>query len=308
MNYITLDIGGTAIKTAVFHDSSLFLTDECPTEAHLGGKRLVEKIFHIIDRLLLQTSCDGIGISTAGQVNAAEGSIIYASENIPGYTGTPLKGLLEERYPHVPVFIENDVNAAALGEAAYGAGKEHSYFLCLTYGTGIGGAIIMNHGLFRGADGIAAEMGHIITHPQGLSCGCGHRGCYEQYASATALVRRASALDSGWNSGRAIFNALAEGNAPVKECIDIWIQEVSYGLISLIYIFNPSAILLGGGIMSQPYIIEQLQKIIYADTMESFHKVLIKPALLGNLAGVYGMKSILERASGILYKGPLLTL
>ena len=124
---------------------------------------------------------DGIGVSTAGQVNTAEGSILYANENIPGYTGFPVRRVLEARFG-VPVAVENDVNSAAVGEAVYGAAKDIPSFLCLTYGTGIGGAIIENGTVYHGCGWSAAEFGSIVTHAGDKIAGRSFLdGCYERF-------------------------------------------------------------------------------------------------------------------------------
>ena len=293
MNFLTLDVGGTAIKSAFFQNDELLFSNVCPSEAKSGGNRVFEVICSIIDETLRQYLVDGIGISTAGQVDSTKGIIVYANENIPNYTGMQLKKMLENRY-YIPTIIENDVNAAALGEAFYGAGKKESDFLCLTYGTGIGGAIILNQHLYKGSSGYAAEMGHMITHPGGLRCGCNNRGCYEQYASTTALVRMATKVNPSYYNGRVIFEALERNEEAAQNVIDAWIHEISYGIINLIYIFNPSRIVLGGGIMAQPYILTKLQEIVLEQTVSTFHNVTLCSAKLGNLAGVYGMKHLLE--------------
>ena len=140
MKILVFDIGGTAIKHGCWIDGALVEVHETPTEAKKGGRHIVNTLIALIEA---QSGYDAIGISTAGQVNADGGYIIYANENIPGYTGTQIKAELEERF-HVPVAVENDVNAAALGEAIYGAGLDHPNFLCLTYGTGVGGAIVQD--------------------------------------------------------------------------------------------------------------------------------------------------------------------
>ena len=296
MNIMTLDVGGTAIKSAYFTGTELLYSDECPSEARTGAARLLQNIYRLLDQALSIKPFDAIGISTTGQVDSDAGRIIYANETVPGYIGTCLKDLLEDRY-QVPAYIENDVNAAALGEAYYGAGKDYSDFLCLTYGTGVGGAIITDHKLYKGHSGIAAEVGHMITHPNGLLCDCGHRGCYQQYASTTALVRTARELNPSLSNGRLIFDAMQSGDSAVKEIIDSWIDEISYGLLSLIYVFNPSAILLGGGIMNQHYIVGRLREIVAANLISSFTDVNLLPTALGNLAGVYGMRSVVEHST-----------
>lgn len=291
MKIIALDIGGTAIKYAYFDRDDLIFDDVRPSEALLGGNKVLENIISIITEIGNQYPYDAIGISTAGQVDSTTGTIIYANENIPNYTGMELKKILEDKYK-VPVSVENDVNAAAIGEAIYGAGKGESDFLCLTYGTGIGGAIFLDHKLYKGDQGVAAEMGHMMIHPGGLPCGCGSYGCYEQYASTTALIRTAKAHNPEFYNGKTIFSAFDRESKDARRLIDQWVKEISYGLINLIYIFNPSLIVLGGGIMTQPYIISKLNEIIKESTMPSFHGVKISLASLGNLAGVYGMKAI----------------
>jgi glucokinase len=294
MKIITLDIGGTAMKYAYFDKDILVFDDTIPSEASLGGNKVLENINSIITKIGNQYTYDAIGISTAGQVDSETGTILYANENIPNYTGMELKKLLEDKFK-VPVCVENDVNAAAIGEAIYGAGKGESDFLCLTYGTGIGGAIFLNHQLYKGTQGVAAEMGHMVTHPGGLPCGCGSFGCYEQYASTTALIRTAKEHNPEFVNGKAIFSAFDHESEDAKRLIDHWIEEISYGLINLIYVFNPSLIVLGGGIMTQSYILEKLNKIIKENTVASFHGVKIALATLGNLAGVYGMKAVASK-------------
>lgn len=286
MSILALDIGGTAIKSGLLEeDGSFLLSAEHPSDAHRGGPFLMQRLYEIIN---LYSGYDRIGISTAGQVDSENGVIVFANQNIPDYTGMHVRDMVAERF-HVPVFIENDVNCAALGEAFYGAGKEYSDFLCLTYGTGIGGAIIINHRLYKGYKGIAAEFGHMVTHANGLPCGCGLSGCYEQYASTKALVREAQKADKDCSSGRAIFAKLAEAkNIAAKAAVDHWIDEILIGLASLIHVFNPPCIVLGGGIMNEDYILNEISAKLPQHVMESCRDTAIKKASLGNKAGMLG--------------------
>lgn len=281
MRTMALDLGGTMIKSAlVSENGSISEYKETPSNGNQGGTALLSVAFGLADKY---KNFDRIGISTAGQVNVADGSIRYANENIPGYTGARVKDLFGERY-HCPVTVENDVNSAALGEAKFGAGKGIPNFICLTYGTGIGGGIILGGELYRGADGIAGELGHIITHPGGKLCGCGNCGCYEAYASTTALVAAASARDHSVTNGRKLFEHLDE----MTDIIGSWVDEIALGLVTLTHIFNPGAIILGGGIMQEQYILEQLQQKFYPQLMESYRGVKLKCAELGNKAGLLG--------------------
>lgn len=290
MNILALDVGGTAIKSALINMGQILDSSECLSEAKLGGPQLVKNIMKTIDSY---HNYDAISISSTGQVDSEKGCIIYANDNVPNYTGTKLSEIIREKY-NKPVFLENDVNAAAIGEGFYGAGKGERDFLCLTYGTGIGGAIVFNGKIYKGNSGVAGEMGHMVTHINGLPCNCGQKGCYEQYASTTALLRNVMAYNKNINNGYQIFLELEKGNSKVKNIVDNWIDEILYGLINLVHIFNPSCIILGGGIMKQPYIIDSINEKLRHKIMDSFKDIKIVSAQLGNNAGVYGMAAIAE--------------
>lgn len=285
MNVLALDVGGTSIKSALFRGDALEELPEIPSRGKLGGQALLASLFAAI---AASPEHDAIGVSTTGQVDRGSGSISFANENVPGYTGTPLKKLLEERF-HKPVTVENDVNAAAIGEGAFGAAKGFSDFLCITFGTGVGGAIVQNGSLYTGANGSAGEFGHSITHAGGLPCGCGQEGCYEQYASATALVRQAVARNPGWTNGRLLFTSFAQGDPVAREVVDAWIDEIVRGLLGLIHTFDPPCVVLGGGVLRQPYVIAQIREKAAQRLMPVYREVLIRAAELGNTAALYGM-------------------
>ena len=290
MKILVFDIGGTSIKYGTCVDNTLVEVKEIPTEAKKGGRHIMDTLISLIEP---QSGYDAIGISTAGQVNADGGYIIYANENIPGYTGIQIKAELEQKFG-VPVAVENDVNAAALGEAICGAGSEHEDFLCLTYGTGVGGAIIQNRQVYHGSSFSAAEFGAIVTHAaERISGGSFFDGCYERYASTTALVRMAMAYDPELDNGRKIFARLDDPN--VMQILDRWVDEILLGLASLTHIFNPSCIILGGGIMVQPLILEKIRQKKERFIMPSFCHVQILPAQLGNTAGLLGAAHLAEQ-------------
>lgn len=290
MKTAVFDIGGTAIKYGIFEDGELFSLGECPTEAQLGGMSIINKVKALIRDFMSEYKIERIGISTAGQVNSDGGFIKYANPNIPDYTGLKIKEILTDEF-NIPVAVENDVNAAAIGEAVFGAGKDSDDFVLLAYGTGIGGAIFANGKIYHGSSYSAGEMGAIITHPDDR---CADKdimsGCYERYASSTALVNRAKEYDPTLSDGRAIF---ARFNEPsVKNIIDKWIDEIVYGLTTVVHIFNPSAIILGGGIMEQDYICSEISIRLKNNIMESFRNVEIKKAALGNKAGLFGAATL----------------
>ncbi len=290
MKFLVFDIGGTEIKYALC-DENFNLTDKksVPTNAHEGGKRIIERVVEIAKAY---SGIDRIGISTAGQVDSEKGSIVFATDSIPGYTGVQIKQIVEAEIG-VPCAVENDVNSAALGEAYFGAAKGEDNFLCLTYGTGIGGAIFLEGKLFKGNGCSAGEFGHFVTHAGGKSCTCGGCGCYEAYASSGALVRAVKAKTGRALNGREIF---AEFDSPeIRTVIDEWIDEIVVGLKGLVYIFNPSLIVAGGGIMNEKYITDEINIRLTAELMPSFRCAKVVKAQAGNDANLLGAAYLASR-------------
>jgi predicted NBD/HSP70 family sugar kinase len=283
MKIAVLDIGGTSIKSGIYCNDEILNYKETDTEAKKGGYYVIEKAKKILKDY---GAFDRIGVSTAGQVNAKEGKIIYANENLPAYTGMNIKDLLEETFGK-PAAVENDVNAAAIGEAYKGAGKGYDDFLCLTYGTGVGGAIVIDRKIYKGTAFLAGEFGGLIVRADQRDARKDIlSGCYERYASTTALINKAMELEPSLKNGREIFERI--GEAKVKLLVDNWIQEILYGLISFIHLFNPSCIILGGGVMRQQYIVEKIREVLYDNIIPSYRSVVIKQAELGNTAGMLG--------------------
>lgn len=291
MKNLVFDIGGTSIKYGVCVDDQLQEVKETPTNASLGGRHIVETLISLIKE---QADYDAIGISTAGQVNSKEGFIIYANQNIPNYTGTQIKKELEELF-HVPVTVENDVNAAAMGEAIYGAGKDYKQFLMLTYGTGVGGATVTDKEVYYGSSYSASEFGAIITHSDARLAGNDYfDGCYEKYASTTGLVKMAMEYNPELNNGRKIFENLDDPK--VNEILDCWVDEIMLGLATLTHIYNPPCIILGGGIMVQPLIMKKIEEKKSRFIMPSFAHVKLMPASLGNSAGLLGANYLASKS------------
>ncbi len=286
--YILFDVGGTNIKMATYEEK-LSDVKEYPTDAKMGADKLVLKIIDLLDK---ESDFKAIGISTAGQVNTKEGYIIYANENMPGYTGTRWKDILKTKY-NVPIFVENDVNAAALGEGYVGVAKEKNDYLCLTYGTGVGGAIVINGEVYHGASGSAGEFGAMLLNIAEHEKGNAFSGGYEKIGSTSALVRRTMEYKKELNSGRIIFNNLDDPK--VLNIVKSWTYDVSLGLTSLIHIFNPSMVILGGGIMEQDLVFKEVLKNVENEIMSSFKGVKIEKAMLGNKAGLYGVLSLIEK-------------
>ena len=220
MRIAALDIGGTSIKSGIWNGQDMVGVKEHATNAKNGGRYVMERAVEILRQY---DDFEAIGISTAGQVNSAEGCIRYANENIPGYTGMKVREIMEREF-HVPAAVENDVNAAAIGEGQFGAGRAFKDFLCITYGTGVGGAIVMNKQIYTGNDGSAGEFGGIMIHPEDSVYGEPFCGCYEKYASTTALVRKAMAYNRDLDNGRKIFARLDDPK--VRDIVNSWIDEI----------------------------------------------------------------------------------
>lgn len=290
MRILAIDIGGTSIKFCISDEiGNISNFKEFDSEAKKGAKQLIERIMQLVQ--MNYTDFQAIGISTAGQVNTKEGSIIYANDNIPSFTGMQVKEIFENKFG-VLVLVENDVNAAALGEKYFGAGQRYRDFLCLTYGTGIGGAIVYNSDIYRGFNGSAAEFGHMILYPGGRKCTCGFRGCYEMYGSTTALVEKALVVDKKYRNGRDIFEGFERGNPELDTILNAWVANIAYGLVSLTHIFNPPAIILGGGIMEQDKLVSMVNRKVKELLIESYSEVEIVKASLGNKAGLLGAVSL----------------
>lgn len=282
MRIAALDIGGTSIKSGIWDGKVLTEQREWDTNASRGGAYLMERAKEILHTY---GDFDAIGISTAGQVDTEKGSIYYANDNIPDYTGTPIREIMEKEFG-VPAAVENDVNSAAIGELHYGAAKGADSFLCLTYGTGVGGAIVIDGKVYTGNAYSAGSFGGIVIHPEAMDENVEFSGCYEKYASTTGLVARVKAVDPSLDNGRKIFEAF--DRPEIRREIDGWIDEIVYGLVTLIHIFNPSDILLGGGIMAQPYIIGQVRERVEQKISSGFRGTRLKQTVLGNQAGLMG--------------------
>ena len=286
MRILAFDIGGTFIKYSLCDEKfELSQSQKVETDAKIGGRKIIERVIEIIKTF---DNIDRVAVSTAGQVDSKSGKIVYATDNIPGYTGTDIRGMIEGE-TGIPVYVENDVNAAALGEMYFGKAKGCTDFLCLTYGTGIGGAVVLNGDLYVGSGCSAGEMGHIITHAGGEDCTCRGKGCYERYASASALVRKVSAITGEELDGVKIFAPENFSKPEIREAVDGWIDEIISGLISITYTFNPSLIVLGGGIMNEDYIVNSITAKMQEMLMQSFRSVKITNSNLGNTAGMLGV-------------------
>ena len=284
MNILAIDIGGTMIKYGlVSSDGEILSTDKIETEAEKGLENILNKIDNIFKRYK-ENNPVGIAVSGTGQINGMIGKVIGGNPIIPNWIGTNLVKILEEKY-NLPAVLENDVNCVALGEKWIGAGKNLKNFICLTIGTGIGGGIILNNQLFRGENFVAGEFGHILIK----------KGEFEQFASTTALIRLVKERTGKTLNGKEIFDLEKKEIVEYQEVISEWIENLTDGLSSIVYCFNPANIILGGGVIEQGEpLINRIKNSLFKKIGPQFkEKLNITQAKLGNNAGMIGASYLL---------------
>lgn len=299
MKIVGIDIGGTMIKYGLLSlEGEILESGETVTEASKGVEVLFEKLCTIVEGYSKEEIA-GIAVSGTGQIDGSIGKVIGGNEIIPGWIGTNLVERLEKRF-NLPAVLENDVNCAALGEKWLGAGKGQNDFVCLTIGTGIGGGVVLNGNIFRGDTCVAAEFGHIQIEKNGVQCLCGKKGCYERYASATALVRMAKERTGEELNGKEIFDREKAGEPVFVQLVKDWVDYFTDGLSTIIYIFNPALVIVGGGVTKQgDYLLDKIYKSIDSKIGVNYKKNLsIKFAELGNNAGMLGAEYLLLKKIG----------
>ncbi|MFD4034917.1 ROK family glucokinase [Streptomyces sp. NPDC058637] len=301
---IGVDIGGTKIAAGVVDEEGQILsTFKVPTPPTAEG--IVDAISSAVAGASDGHDVEAVGIGAAGYVDDKRATVLFAP-NI-NWRHEPLKDKVEQR-TGLPVVVENDANAAAWGEYRFGAGKGHDDVICITLGTGLGGGIIIGNKLRRGRFGVAAEFGHIRVVPDGLLCGCGSQGCWEQYASGRALVRYAKQRANATPENAGILLALGDGTVDGIEgkhisqaarqgcpvAVDSFRELARWagaGLADLASLFDPSAFIVGGGVSDEG-------ELVLGPIRKSFRRWLIggewRPhaqvlaAQLGGKAGLVG--------------------
>lgn len=292
--YLGVDIGGTFIKIGIVDDEgNVSMRREVPIDRS-GSETVMETVFCGIDTLLsdsgLEASAfEGIGVSSAGCIDTTKGCIAENGGNIPNWSYTQVAGPLSERYG-IGASVANDGNCVALAEAWIGAAKGVRDVICVVLGTGVGGGIISGGQLIEGAHGFGGEIGHFPMHTGNGFSRDDWSSHYEAFASTSGLVRIASKGGASFKNGREVFNAAEENDPLALAALDKWLNEIAYGIIGLTYIFNPSDVIIGGGVSAQNELLikplrEKLLELIMPDFLEGLE---IKAAELGNNAGMVG--------------------
>jgi glucokinase len=307
---IGIDVGGTKVLGGVVDESGKVLTLARKDTPRQGGSALTQTIADVAKELLQQHSVSSVGVSAAGFVSSDRKTML-ATPNIADWNGVDLDNQLTKLIG-LPVVIENDANAAAWGEAKFGAGKNQDHMMMLTVGTGIGGGIVVNGALYRGAFGIAAEFGHMRVVPDGHICGCGARGCFEQYASGNALLRHAreainaspevarNLLSRGDGTvagltGQVITEAAREGDPVALAAFNTTGQWLGAGIASLAVLLDPACVVIGGGVIDAGEILlrptrESLERSMPFAGKHPYPQVIA--AQLGNEAGLVGVADL----------------
>lgn len=250
--YICIDIGGTSIKYGMVREDGSFLTTgEMPTEAmQYGGPGIMEKAKKIVETYQAEYRPEGICVSTAGMVDCENGKITYASPLIPDYTGTEIKKTLEELYG-IPCEVENDVNCAGLAEHFAGAARGSRISVCLTIGTGIGGAILIDGKVFHGFSGSGCEVGYM--HLLG--------GEFQDLGASSILVKKVASYkntDPEEINGKYVFEQAKQGDEDCIRAIREMCEVLGMGIANICYVVNPEVVVLGGGIMAQKEYLKDL--------------------------------------------------
>ena len=309
---VGIDIGGTKLATVVANSTGQILSKvRKPTLAEKGPRYALELLFDMVRETvelasLEQQSISSIGVSCGGPLDTKTG-IVYSPPNLPGWDALPLKAQLESEF-QIPVTIENDANASALAEYRFGGGRGYNALLYMTMSTGIGGGIVIDGQIYRGANDSAGEVGHQILLPDGPQCGCGKRGCLEALCSGPAIARRTQAAIRAQrtdkkNSATTLLNlannrienvksehlltAARAGDAFALQLVEETAYYMGWGIANLVNILNPDIVLLGTiAIAAGDLLLNPIRKTVSEFAMTRPAEVVkIEPAQLGETLG-----------------------
>ncbi len=302
---IGIDLGGTNIAGGlVSDDGTITCKYSVPTDSSRGASGICEDIIALIRKIHAESgdcSVSSVGVGVPGQVDSDSQLVIYCN-NIP-LNNVDLKGTIE-RETGIPAFIGNDADAAALAEVTIGAARDFRDAVMITLGTGIGSGLIFNNRVYSGCNGAAGEIGHMSIVPDGIPCNCGRRGCFELYASATALKRRTcEAMEKNPESklwdiagslekvcGKTAFDAMRMGDAAGAEVVGTYIRHLATGILNVINLLQPQVIIIGGGISKEgETLLAPLREIVAKERYSrGTSQTELITAKLGNDAGIIG--------------------
>ena len=310
MKYVGVDIGGTNLKAGLVDENGVLLATQKMKVASIADDdglawtvaSLVQELAHTVNISVSDVASVGVGVP--GTVEIRSGSINYTC-NLP-LRNVPLRKLFH-RYLSIPLYIENDANCAALAEFLVGAGRDSKRFVTITLGTGVGAGIVHNGKIYHGANGMAGEVGHMVIQRGGLPCPCGRHGCWEQYASATALKRMTAAAlaahphsilaqvvaeNEGRVSGQSAFIAARRGDPVGQQVCDEYVDYLACGVVNVVNIFQPDTLAIGGGVSNEAeeQLLLPVQQRMARESIPCGRdrRTRIVKAELGNRAGIIG--------------------
>ena len=310
MYTIGIDLGGTNIVASVVDDDyNIIGTSKTPTNSPRSADEIFDDIADVCEEAvktagLTMEDIDSVGMGTPGTVN--QDGVIEFANNL-AFNNVPARTMLAKRInkPEEKVFIENDANCAALGEAYAGCGNGAKDFVAVTLGTGVGSGVIIGGKIVNGVNYAGGECGHMVIVVDGEQCSCGRKGCWEAYASATALIRQTKkameeypdslmhklAKEEGKVSGRTAFDAMRLGDIAGIKVVDDYIKYVACGLINIVNALQPEIFCIGGGICNEgETLMKPLRRFVQSERYSIHSKIQTKivKAELGNDAGVIG--------------------
>jgi glucokinase len=313
---VGLDLGGTNLKGGlVFPRGEVTGWTVTPPGIERGPDHIIDELAALARSLIRAaeergTEVSGVGVATPGIIDPEFGGLTGGAENLPGWKNAPFMKVLHRRLG-LPVYAHNDVSATVLGELWFGAGNGRKNIIMASFGTGVGGGIVINGELYAGSRGYAGEIGHMVTSVNGRPCACGMQGCWEEYASIRGILRTARGRLAAGDGGcplaeldrrgeltpEAIFDAAGRGDPLAEDIVDEVARDTAIGIGSLINIFNPELFIIGGGIASagEPYL-NAIQRYLADWTLpDALAQTEVVPASLGYQAGVIGAAVLVFR-------------
>lgn len=283
---ISMDIGGTHVRVGAFGSSRKLIAQRDASIASLkpdSGLSLIKRLLHELLESLNSPALLGIGIGCTGPLDTAR-RLINNPYTLEGWSNVPIVERLNKTF-NVPVRLENDADAAALGEYWQGAGRDAKRLYAVTVGTGVGTSLIVDGKIYRGVDGSHPEGGHQLIDPNGPECYCGHRGCWESLVSGSAIASRAKNMDA-----KSVAEAARSGDPTAVQIMKKAARDFSLGIVNIISFFVPDVLVLSGGVMkSADLFLPTLEETLKTpNPMVPFDRVRILPAQLGYYAGLYG--------------------
>ncbi|MBE7043116.1 MAG: ROK family protein [Ruminococcaceae bacterium] len=305
--YIGIDLGGTNIAAGLINkDGKIIRKDSVKAGAERHYSEIIKDMAELSKKVTLDAGysledIEWVGIGSPGSCDSENGILIYA--NNLGFFNTPMRAEFQKHF-NVPVYLANDADCAAYGEAMAGNAKDVAHSITVTLGTGVGGGIIIDNKIVTGFNCCGGELGHMVISIGGEICSCGKHGCWEAYASATALIRQTcKAMEENpdslmWKeaasleevSGRTAFDAAKKGDRAAQQVVDTYLHYVSVGISNIVTIFQPEKVLIGGGISNEgEYILKPIRDYVRShDYCKTDKKAEISTAALANDAGIIG--------------------